>query len=122
MWLPPRAVAALPPRRKRNSPRARDYDAKWDRLSIAFRKANPFCRFCAQFGRDALCDVTDHIIPAADRSDLRYEWKNLQALCAYHHDGLKQRMEKFARALGRLEELPRWCADLKSGPVEFRTG
>lgn len=96
--------------RFRESPRERGYDARWDRLSIAFRKQNPFCAWCAQAGRDTWCELVDHIIPAVDRDDLRYEWKNLQSLCRFHH-ARKTQMEAYARINGLLDELPAWCAD-----------
>ena len=41
---------------------------------------------------------------------LRYDWKNLQALCRFHHDR-KSSMEDFARKNGLLDQLPAWCAD-----------
>lgn len=104
----------------RGSSRSRGYTSKWDRLAIAFRRKHPFCRFCEQDGRDDLAECVDHIIPAAQREDLRYEWSNLQALCARHHDGLKQRMEILALGRGDLEALVTWCSSAAARPLELK--
>lgn len=105
---------------RRTSPRLRGLDAKWDRLSIAFRKRHPTCKFCLQLGRDSLAAVTDHIIPSADRPDLRYEWRNLQALCANCHDVTKQQLEAAAREIGVLDILVQWSTDPWSRPPSLR--
>lgn len=102
---------------KRLSSRQRGYDARWDRLSAAFRRQNPFCRFCEQDGlRVVFCDVVDHIVPVIDRPDLRYEWANLQSLCHGHHSGLKAWLEDQARRTGDLNVLVVWSADPSRRP------
>lgn len=106
--------------RHRISPRARGYDAYWDRLARAHKQAFPFCAFCQQLGRDTLTEVTDHILPAYEFPDLRYAWENLQSLCSHHHDTTKQRLEHYARQNGCLERLREWCADLRTAPAQFR--
>lgn len=67
-----------------------------------------------------MADCVDHIIPAAQREELRYEWSNLQALCSAHHDVLKQKMEILAAGRGALDELVVWCADLAARPPELK--
>lgn len=106
--------------RFRVSPRKRGYDDRWDRLARMHKKNFPYCRFCEQEGRDGLAAVTDHIKPAHEFPDLRYTWKNLQSLCAWHHDVTKQKLELYARANGLLEQLPEWCADPQSRPEHLR--
>ncbi|WP_413251140.1 HNH endonuclease [Shinella zoogloeoides] len=69
--------------------------------------------------RDTLTDLVDHIIPVVDRPDLLHEWKNLWALCRYHH-GRKFSLEIYARDNGLLEMLPMWCRDPTMRPPEFR--
>ncbi|CDX26762.1 hypothetical protein MPL3356_60541 [Mesorhizobium plurifarium] len=129
--LPPRFKFSSAPRfkaievktntgRHRISPRKRGYDARWDRLAMAFRRANPYCRFCEQEGRDGLADVTDHILPAHEYPDLRYVWSNFQSLCSFHHDNLKQKLEHYARKNGLLDKLAEWSADPDSRPVHLR--
>ncbi len=87
---------------------------------MAFRRTNPYCRFCEQEGRDSLADVTDHILPAHEYPHLRYVWDNLQSLCSFHHDNLKQKLELYARKNGLLDKLVEWSADPESRPVHLR--
>lgn len=103
----------------RGSSRSRGYDAKWDRISVAFRRANPFCMWCRQEGRDRLADLVDHMIPVVDRPDLRHDWKNLWSLDIPCH-GRKASMEQYARENGLIDQLPRWCREPESRPQQFR--
>lgn len=119
-----RAPPAIDPRREFLRPAAyeRGLDERWRRLSIRFRKQNPFCRMCEQVGNDAeLVAVVDHILPRREHPELTYVWKNLQGLCR-HHDNLKQAMEAYARKHGLVEKLPDWCADPAQRPAQFKTG
>jgi hypothetical protein len=102
----------------RNSPRERGYDAKWDRLSVAYRKKNPFCLFCEQKGRATLTDLVDHILPVVDFPDLKHSWKNLAPLCRHCH-GRKTAMEAEARKDGRLEILVEWVKNPNSRPPHY---
>jgi 5-methylcytosine-specific restriction endonuclease McrA len=106
--------------RFRGSPRDRGYDARWDRLSIEFRRRHPFCIFCEQAGRDTLTDLVDHIVPVVDRPDLRYDWENLCSLCKRCH-GKKFQMEAFARAHDLLDVLPIWVRAPDRRPQQFRS-
>lgn len=122
-WKPPKSPAVLKMEERgrfRGSARGRGYDTRWDRLSVAFRKRNPWCAECLRRGRDTLADVTDHIIPHAERPDLKHEWKNLAGLCNACHSGWKQAMEQFARETGQVERLPLWCEDMGARPKRFR--
>ena len=104
--------------RVREPARRRGYDAKWDRLSKLWRRRHPFCRFHEQEGvRDVLCDVVDHIIPAADRRDLMYDPANLQSLCHGCHSSSKAWLEGEARRLGDLGLLVAWCDNPATRPV-----
>lgn len=105
----------IKPKSERSSPRERGYSAAWDRLSTRWRREHPFCAFCEQEGRIRFCDVVDHIIPVADGGPL-LDRCNLQSLCNSHHNGLKRQLEERAREIGRLAELPLWCADPASRP------
>ena len=123
-WMPPLAPAVQQKQRAgrfRGSPRARGLNARWDKLSLTFRRRNPFCRWCRQQDKDTLVSVVDHIKPWVDYPHLRFEWTNLQSLCATCH-GLKYRMEYFARKNGMLEMLPLWSEDPLSRPIQFRPG
>lgn len=119
VWTPPVKRRRRGGPSYKDSPRSRGYDGRWDRLSIAFRKKHPFCRWCEQNDRDTLADVVDHILPAADFPDLMYELGNLQSLCTDHH-AMKGKMEVFARQHGMLEMLKLWSADMSTRPPQFR--
>ncbi len=102
----------------RGSSRERGYDARWDRLSLAFRKKHPFCAWCIQEGRDGLTDLVDHVLPVVDRPELRHEWSNLMGLCRECH-GRKTSMEVYARERGELDYLPAWCSEVTNRPPQF---
>lgn len=106
--------------RPRGNSTDRGYDSIWDKLSRRFRRKKPFCRFCEQKGLEAqLADVVDHILPVADRPDLRLTWSNLQGLCGPCH-GYKGRLEAYARKHDMMDMLPEWCANPESRPRRLR--
>lgn len=93
-----------------------DYDHVWEDLSVRFRRKNPFCRFCEQEGFECVpVDDVDHIIPLED-GGARLDRNNLQSSCRKHHNGLKSRLQRYARAIGRIDLLPLWCADPSTRP------
>ena len=95
---------------------AAEYDHRWERMSLNFRKKHPFCRFCEQEGYEArLADDVDHIVPIED-GGAKLDVTNLQSLCRRHHNGLKRRLQEHARKHGMLEMLPKWCAEPRSRP------
>lgn len=102
---PPRATSAEPP--PRQSFRERGYDARWDRASMAFRRAHPICCGCEAAGAVEPSALTDHVIP--HRGDMRLMWdrSNWQACCAWCHNVVKQILERRFEA-GELE-----AADLR---------
>jgi 5-methylcytosine-specific restriction endonuclease McrA len=107
----------------RGSARDRGYDARWQQFSASYRRKNPFCIFCMQENSYGLCDVVDHIIPLSDGGD-KYADDNLQPCCNKHHNGLKRRMERYARSRGLLKELPVWCGNPAARPeaIQVRSG
>lgn len=96
------------------------YGYRWQKFSLKFRRANPWCRFCQQRGRDTPATQVDHIKPWDEFPDLRYVWSNCQSLCDYDHAVTKQKMENYARKHGLLDKLPEWCADPTSRPDELK--
>lgn len=102
----------------RGSPRDRGYDAKWDRLSVAYRRTHPFCLLCEQAGKDTLTDLVDHIIPVVDRPGLKYQWSNLAPLCTNCH-GVKGRLERTAREQNNIDILIQWVKIPSSRPYGF---
>ena len=100
----------------RGTPQERGYDAKWNRLSIAYRKKHPMCLLCEQNGLTTLTDLVDHMIPVVDRPDLIHAWDNLCALCRPCH-GRKAVFERKARELQCVEMLPKWVKDPATRPM-----
>ena len=89
----------------------RGYGAKWERFSQNYRRKHPFCRFCEQDGFECVpAECVDHIIPISD-GGARFDPENCQSLCNKHHYGTKERMQVYARKMGMVDQLPRWCAD-----------
>lgn len=94
----------------------RGYDHAWERLSAKLRRNRPFCLFCEQEGFEArIADDVDHIIPLEDGGK-RLDPANLQPLCRQHHNGLKRRLQEYARRTGQINALPLWCSDPNSRP------
>lgn len=121
-WLPPRIVGkpkALPKGPDKYD-RNDNYDYRWKRLAIAFRKRNPFCAECAHRGQDTVVgNVCGHIIPAVDRPEMRLDWRNLRTLC-FQCNSRMAVIEAFARKMKMTDLLPIWCADPQSRPLKFR--
>lgn len=85
---------------RRGSSNARGYDATWQRLRIAFLAQHPLCECedCeAGAKRLTIAEVVDHIIPIAERPDLRLEWSNLRAMAKRCHDRRTARDQGWGR-------------------------
>ncbi len=108
-----------PVERDRLSPRARGYDAVWDRVAAAHLARHPFCVMCEQQGLTVLADVADHKIAVVDGGPRLEKW-NRWGLCHLHHNGLKRRMEKYARDRGLLDQIVLWCDEPRSRPPMLR--
>jgi len=76
------------------------YNAKWNRMSAAFRVENPLCVYCLQVGKTTPSQVTDHIIPHEGDVELFWDQSNWQALCKQCHDSVKAREEARGYAVG----------------------
>lgn len=67
--------------------------ARWQRLRAAQLMAEPLCRMCKEERRTTAATVCDHIEP--HKGDVAKFWAGpFQSLCAAHHNGAKQEMEK----------------------------
>lgn len=77
----------------------RGYGWQWQKARKRFleRPENVLCRMCESEGKLTVAKVVDHIIP--HRGDHRLFWdeSNWQPLCKWHHDSVKQAMEKRER-------------------------
>jgi 5-methylcytosine-specific restriction enzyme A len=86
---------------RRGSARRRGYGSAWDRAARAFRSRYPLCLGCQAVGRTATCELVDHVIPHGGDEHLFWDEVNWQPACAWHHDVVKQQLERRYRA-GRL--------------------
>lgn len=118
-WQPSTAPKITVSEGFRGSPRERGYSARWDRLSLAYRRANPFCAEAVRCGHDdVMADLVDHILPAADFPHLRLEWSNLQSASRIFH-GRKTALEEYARRTGQMMLLPQWMQHPETRPPQF---
>lgn len=79
---------------RRGSARQRGYTARWDRAAKAYLYQHPLCVGCAAIGRTVAATTVDHIEP--HRGDMVKFWdrNGWQGCCSWHHDTVKQRMER----------------------------
>lgn len=84
--------------RSRGSARQRGYSGKWDQLSKAYRVRHPFCVGCQAIGVLRATEVVDHIVPHKGDMALFWASDNRQPSCKWHHDDIKQRLERAVAA------------------------
>jgi 5-methylcytosine-specific restriction endonuclease McrA len=72
----------------------RGYGHKWQQSREVFLLNNPLCVMCKAEGKINAASVVDHIEP--HKGDLKLFWRrsNWQPICKWHHDSVKQRMER----------------------------
>lgn len=90
---PPGQASAREIDRSRGSARERGYDRRWDKASLAFRRAHPLCLGCDAVGLTSATEVVDHTIPHRGDRELFWERAHWQPACRWHHDVVKQRLE-----------------------------
>ena len=90
--------------RRRGSARARGYDARWDREAKAFKFDHPLCLGCHAVGRIRATEVVDHTIPHKGDVSLFWDMTNRQPACQWHHDVVKQKLERLFDA-GKIDAL-----------------
>lgn len=88
------ASASGPAPVRRGSFRERGYTARWDPLSRQFKRANPLCLGCKAAGRVEATTVTDHIVPHRGNRRLLWDEANWQPSCDWHHNVVKQVLER----------------------------
>lgn len=105
----------------RGSRQERGYDREWELLAADYKRSvKGQCEECRRRGYLQHCDVVDHMIPVADDPDRRLDRSNLDALCHVHHNGLKRRIEEYARKTGALSMLPMWMKNPETRPIAFQ--
>ncbi|RUW55077.1 HNH endonuclease [Mesorhizobium sp. M1A.F.Ca.ET.072.01.1.1] len=87
------------PKPDRRSPEAAEYrrlykTARWLRLRERQLAAQPLCGMCLLIEDVTAADTVDHVKPHRGDAALFYDPSNLQSLCKYHHDSVKQRLER----------------------------
>ena len=91
----PRNIIAPKPRiNGRKSARERGYSARWDKEARAYKFRHPLCIGCAALGLINAAQVVDHIIPHCGSAQLFWDRNNWQSSCAWHHDKVKQELER----------------------------
>ena len=78
----------------RGSARSRGYTPRWDKASRGFLGKNPICLACEAAGLLEAARVTDHIIPHRGDCALFWDKDNWQPCCRWHHDVVKQSLER----------------------------
>ncbi|GAB1379927.1 HNH endonuclease [Pararhodobacter aggregans] len=78
--------------RARPNSSQRGYTSAWEKARKAFLRRHPRCAMCS-----APATVVDHRIPHRGDQRLFWDQDNWQPLCAHHHNGAKQRMERRAK-------------------------
>ena len=72
-------------RRPRRTAHARGYSCRWAKQSRLYRKQNPMCVVCLEFGFARPVEAVDHIIPHEGDPVLFWDADNWQSLCRECH-------------------------------------
>lgn len=69
-------------REQRPNAHRRGYDAAWDKVRKRVLERDKYlCRYCLDKGILTPTNAVDHVIPIAERPDLRLDESNLKAAC-----------------------------------------
>lgn len=79
---------------RRGSARKRGYGTAWDKASKGFIRRHPLCLGCEAVGRVTPSEVTDHVVPHRGDQALFWDPANRQPACRWHHDAIKQQLER----------------------------
>ena len=70
---------------------------RWRRMAKAQLCSQPLCSLCLAEGQVVAASVADHILP--HKGDYQLFWfGKLQSLCKWHHDSIKQEMERYGHS------------------------
>lgn len=92
-WRPRQEVKAEADAR-RGSARERGYTTAWDKAARGFLARHPLCLGCAAIGRTEAATLVDHTIPHRGDQALFWDADNRQPSCRWHHDVIKQILER----------------------------
>lgn len=79
---------------RRGSARERGYGGRWQKARLTYLRRHPLCLGCEAVGRVEASCIVDHVIPHRGDQALFWDTNNWQACCAWHHDVVKQRLER----------------------------
>lgn len=106
---------------ERKTSHQRGYDADWVRLRDDYMASvSGRCEECMRKGYLKPAAVVDHVEPVVDSPDLRLDPENLDALCHWHHNGWKRRLEDYARKIGAISMLKMWVKNPETRPAQFQ--
>lgn len=97
-WQPSRDNLAREADARRGTARERGYSPAWDRASRGFLAKNPLCLACLAEDIVSPARVTDHVIPHKGDRVRFWDRANWQPACAWHHDKIKQVLERLYAA------------------------
>jgi 5-methylcytosine-specific restriction enzyme A len=80
--------------RSRGNSGQQGYTARWNRLAVAYKREHPLCIGCLAVGRVTQVQCVDHVLPHKLDYGRMWDINNLQPLCHWHHNTVKQRLEQ----------------------------
>jgi len=80
-------------RERQTNARQQGYTPQWDKVSKLYRAQHPLCLGCEAIGDITPAQCVDHVIPHRGNAALMWDMGNLQPLCRWHHDMIKQQLE-----------------------------
>lgn len=92
--------------RRRGSAASRGYNRRWSKARDTYIREHPLCVGCQAVGRIAAAEVVDHVDPHHGDPDKFWNTAMWQACCKWHHDVVKQKLERmYAAGACSLDEL-----------------
>ena len=80
--------------RDRGTATERGYDWAWTKASKGFLAHHPLCVGCAALGLVVAAELVDHIEPHKGNKLKFWDKANWQPCCRWHHDVVKQKLER----------------------------
>ena len=80
----------------------RGYGYRWQKARAQYLRLHPLCVMCQTEKRITAANTVDHRIPHKGDDALFWSQDNWQSLCASHHSGDKQAIEKSGKASPRI--------------------
>ena len=80
--------------RWRGSAAERGYNHRWAKARVTFLHRNPLCIGCLAMSKTEAATIVDHVDPHHGDPDKFWDTSMWQACCKWHHDSVKQRLER----------------------------